>query len=160
LVETLNALAEVYDLPVIVSTHPRTKKRLDSLELGKLNPHIQFLKPFGFCDYIKLQMESLCVVSDSGTITEESSLLNLPAITIRNAHERPEGMDVVTLIMSGLTKARVLDAVRVIIAQHNKSTRVMRPVQDYEAGPVSKQLLRVVMSYVDYINRTVWSKPV
>jgi UDP-N-acetylglucosamine 2-epimerase len=160
LVETLNALAEVYDLPVIVSTHPRTKKRLDSLELGKLNPHIQFLKPFGFCDYIKLQMESLCVVSDSGTITEESSLLNLPAITIRNAHERPEGMDVGTLIMSGLTKARVLDAVRVIIAQHNKSTRVMRPVQDYEAGPVSKQLLRVVMSYVDYINRTVWSKPV
>ncbi len=158
MVETLNALAETYDFPVIVSTHPRTKKRLDSMELGQLNPHIQFLKPFGFCDYIKLQMDSLCVVSDSGTITEEGSLLNLPAITIRNAHERPEGMDVGTLIMSGLKKERVLDAVCVILAQHDKSKRVMKPVADYEGGAVSKQLLRVVMSYVDYINRTVWSK--
>jgi len=157
MVETLNALAETYNCPVIVSTHPRTKKRLDTMELGKLNPHIQFLKPFGFCDYIKLQMEALCVVSDSGTITEEGSLLNLPAITIRNAHERPEGMDVGTLIMSGLKKERVLDAVRVIIAQHDKTKRVMRPVDDYEAGAVSKQILRVVMSYVDYVNRTVWS---
>ena len=158
MVETLNSLAEMYDFPVIVSTHPRTKKRLDSMELGKLNPLIQFLKPFGFCDYIKLQMESLCVVSDSGTITEEGSLLNLPAITIRNAHERPEGMDVGTLIMSGLKKERVLDAVRVIISQHDKTKRVMKPVADYEGGAVSKQLFRVVMSYVDYINRTVWSK--
>lgn len=158
MVETLNALAEVYNYPVIVSTHPRTRNRLDALDLGKLNTHIQFLKPFGFCDYIKLQMESLCVVSDSGTITEEASLLNLPAITIRNAHERPEGMDVGTLIMSGLKKERVLDAVRIIIAQHDKSKRVMHPVQDYEAGPVSKQVLRVVLSYVDYVNRTVWSK--
>lgn len=160
MVETLNALAETYNCPVIVSTHPRTKKRLDTMELGKLNPHVQFLKPFGFCDYIKLQMEALCVVSDSGTITEEGSLLNLPAITIRNAHERPEGMDVGTLIMSGLKKDRVLDAVRVIIAQHDKSKRVMQPVQDYESGAVSKQLLRIVLSYVDYVNRTVWSKPV
>ncbi len=160
MVETLNALAETYNMPVIVSTHPRTKKRLDTMELGNLNPHIQFLKPFGFCDYIKLQMEALCVVSDSGTISEEGSLLNLPAITIRNAHERPEGMDVGTLIMSGLKKERVLDAVSVIIAQHDKTKRVMQPVQDYEAGAVSKQLLRVVMSYVDYVNRTVWSKPV
>ncbi len=159
MVDTLNALAETYDCPVIVSTHPRTKKRLDSMELGALNPHIQFLKPFGFCDYIKLQMEALCVVSDSGTITEEGSLLNLPAITIRNAHERPEGMDVGTLIMSGLKKDRVLDAVRVIVSQHDKSKRVMRRVEDYEGGPVSKQLLRIVMSYVDYVNRTVWSKP-
>ncbi len=159
MVDTLNALAETYDCPVIVSTHPRTKKRLDSMELGALNPHIQFLKPFGFCDYIKLQMEALCVVSDSGTITEEASLLDLPAITIRNAHERPEGMDVGTLIMSGLKKARVLDAVRVIVSQHDKSKRVMQSVQDYEAGPVSKQVLRVVLSYVDYVNRTVWSKP-
>lgn len=158
MVETLNALAEQYNIPVIVSTHPRTKKRLDALELGGLNSHIQFLKPFGFCDYVKLQMESLCVVSDSGTITEEGSLLNLPAITIRNAHERPEGMDVGTLIMSGLKKERVLDAVRVIIAQHDKSRRVMQAVQDYEAGAVSKQLLRVVLSYVDYVNRTVWFK--
>ena len=159
LVETLNALAKTYDCPVIVSTHPRTQKRLDTMELGKLDPHIQFLKPFGFCDYIKLQMEALCVVSDSGTITEEASLLNLPAITIRNAHERPEGMDVGTLIMSGLKKERVLDAVRVIIAQHDKTRQVMRRVEDYEVGPVSKQLLRIVMSYTDYINRTVWSKP-
>jgi len=160
MVETLNALGETYNCPVIVSTHPRTKKRLDALELGKLNPNVQFLKPFGFCDYIKLQMEALCVVSDSGTITEEGSLLNLPAITIRNAHERPEGMDVGTLIMSGLKKERVLDAVKVIIAQHDKTKRVMQPVQDYEAGAVSKQLLRVVMSYVDYVNRTVWSKTI
>jgi UDP-N-acetylglucosamine 2-epimerase (non-hydrolysing) len=152
-------MAEIYGYPIIVSTHPRTKKRLDTMELGQLNPLIQFLKPFGFCDYIKLQMESLCVVSDSGTITEEASLLNLPAITIRNAHERPEGMDVGTLIMSGLKKERVLDALRVIVAQHNKDKQVMHPVLDYEAGPVSKQLLRVVLSYVDYINRTVWSKP-
>ena len=158
MVETLNALAKAYNCPVIVSTHPRTRKCLDALDLGKLSSHIQFLKPFGFCDYIKLQMEALCVVSDSGTITEEASLLNLPAITIRNAHERPEGMDVGTLIMSGLKKERVLDAVRVIIAQHNKTRRVMQPVQDYETGPVSMQVLRVVMSYVDYVNRTVWLK--
>jgi UDP-N-acetylglucosamine 2-epimerase len=158
MVETLNALAEAYKLPVIVSTHPRTKKRLDTIELGKVNPLIKFLKPFGFFDYIKLQMEALCVVSDSGTISEEGSLLNLPAITIRNTHERPEGMDVGTFIMSGLKKARVLDAVRVIIAQHDKTKRVMDRVEDYEGGPVSKQILRVVLSYVDYVNRTVWSK--
>lgn len=160
MVETLNVLAETYDIPVIVSTHPRTQKRLDALNLGKLNPHVQFLKPFGFCDYIKLQMEALCVVSDSGTITEEGSLLNLPAITIRNAHERPEGMDEGTLIMAGLKKTRVLDAVKVVIAQHDRSTRVIPPVADYERSAVSKQLLRVVLSYVDYVNRTVWSKPV
>ena len=158
MVEALNAIADTYNMPVIVSTHPRTKKRLDTMELGRLNKNIQFLKPFGFCDYIKLQMEALCVVSDSGTISEEGSLLNLPAITIRNAHERPEGMDEGILIMTGLKKDRVLDAIRVIIAQHNKSKRVMHHVADYEGGPVSKQLLRVVMSYVDYVNRTVWSK--
>lgn len=160
MVETLNSLAETYQYPVIVSTHPRTRKRLDALDLGNLNPNIQFLKPFGFCDYIKLQMESLCVVSDSGTITEEGSLLNLPAITIRNAHERPEGMDEGTLIMSGLKKDRVLDAVRVIVAQHDKFKRVLAPVADYEAIAVSKKMLRIVMSYVDYVNRTVWSKQV
>jgi UDP-N-acetylglucosamine 2-epimerase len=158
LVEMLNALASTYGYPVIVSTHPRTRKRLDALEIGELNPFIQFVKPFGFHDYIKLQMEALCVVSDSGTITEEASLLNLPAVTIRNTHERPEGMDMGTLIMSGLKKDDVLDAVKVIITQHKKGVRVMSAVDDYESGPVSKQLLRVVMSYVDYINRTVWSK--
>lgn len=158
MVTTLNALAETYQCPIIVSTHPRTKKRLDGMDIGHLNPLIQFLKPFGFCDYIKLQIEALCVLSDSGTISEEGSLLNLPAITIRNAHERPEGMDEGTLIMTGLKKERVLDAVSVVIAQHKKTPRVISPVRDYEGGAVSKQLLRIVMSYVDYINRTVWSK--
>lgn len=156
--DTLIALAERYQFPVIVSMHPRTRKRLDALELGNVSPLIRFLKPFGFCDYVKLQMEALCILSDSGTITEEASLLNLPAITIRNAHERPEGMDVGTLIMSGLKKERVLDAVEVVIEQHDRTRRVLNPVLDYEAGPVSKQVLRVVLSYVDYVNRTVWSK--
>jgi len=158
MVETLNALAAQYELPVIVSTHPRTQKRLDALNLETLDSRIQFLKPFGFCDYVKLQMEALCVVSDSGTITEEGSLLNLPAVTIRNAHERPEGMDVGTLIMAGLKKERVLDAVRVIIAQHDRKIRVMAPVEDYEAQSVSKKILRIVLSYTDYVNRTVWRK--
>lgn len=159
MIGTLNAIAEEYDYPVIVSTHPRTRKRLDELKLSNLNKNIQFLKPFGFCDYIKLQMDSCCVVSDSGTITEEASLLNLPAITIRNMHERPEGMDVGTLIMSGLKKAPVLDAIRVVVSQHDNRERVMSPVSDYESSnSVSKQILRVVMSYVDYINRTIWHK--
>ncbi len=158
LVQTMNALAEQYQIPVIVSTHPRTQKRLDALNLGKLDSRIQFLKPFGFCDYVKLQMEALCVVSDSGTITEEGALLNLPAVTIRNAHERPEGMDVGTLIMAGLRKEHVLDAVRVIIAQHERGIRVMAPVDDYEAPSVSKKILRIVLSYTGYVNRTVWRK--
>jgi UDP-N-acetylglucosamine 2-epimerase (non-hydrolysing) len=158
MVETLNALATLYDVPIIVSTHPRTQKRLDALKISHSNNRIQFLKPFGFCDYVKLQMDALCVVSDSGTITEEGSLLNLPAVTIRNAHERPEGMDVGTLIMAGLKKERVLDAVRVIIAQHERGIRVMAPVEDYEAQSVSKKILRIVLSYTDYINRTVWRK--
>ena len=158
--ETLNALAETYDIPVIVSTHPRTQKRLAALEHGKMDARVQFMKPFGFCDYIKLQMEALCVASDSGTITEEASLLNLPAITIRNSHERPEGMDVGTLIMAGLKKNRVLDAVRTIVAQHDRTLRVVAPVVDYEAQSVSTQILRIVSSYVDYVNRTVWSKQV
>lgn len=158
MVETLNAMAVQYDVPIIVSTHPRTQKRLDALNIGHLNSCIQFLKPFGFCDYVKLQMEALCVVSDSGTITEEGSLLNLPAVTIRNTHERPEGMDVGTLIMAGLKKERVLDAMRVVIAQHERGARVMAPVGDYEAQSVSKKVLRIVLSYTDYINRTVWRK--
>ncbi len=158
LMETLNCLASTYNLPVIVSTHPRTQKRLDALNLTSVDPRIKFLKPFGFCDYIKLQMEAMCVISDSGTITEEGSLLNLPAITIRNAHERPEGMDVGTLIMAGLKKNPVLDAVRVVVAQHDRKARTMEPVRDYEAKSVSKQILRIVMSYTDYINRTVWRK--
>lgn len=158
LLDTLNALADAYGFPVIVSTHPRTRKRLDDLSAGPVNPLVQFSKPFGFFDYNKLQLEACCVISDSGTITEEASLLNLPAVTIRNAHERPEGMDVGTLIMTGLKKERVLDAVRVVVAQHDRNGRAMRPVPDYEAGAVSKQVLRIVLSYTDYVNRTVWRK--
>ena len=158
LLETLNALAETYDVSVIVSTHPRTRKRLDALSGVEADARIQFMKPFGFCDYIRLQMESLCVISDSGTITEEASLLNLPAITIRNAHERPEGMDAGTLIMAGLKKERVLDAVRITVAQHNREKAAVHPVQDYENPSVSRQVLRVVESYTDYVNRTVWRK--
>lgn len=158
MVATLHSLAESYDLPVIVSTHPRTKMRMDALNLVRSDSRIQFLKPFGFCDYIKLQMEALCVVSDSGTITEEGSILNLPAVTVRHAHERPEGMDVGTLIMSGPKASCVLDAVRVVLSQHRRDSRVMNPVPDYEGGPVSKQILRIVMSYIDYVNRTVWRK--
>lgn len=140
LLVTLNALAENYDVPVIVSTHPRTQKRLGVQNLGNLDKRIQFFKPFGFCDYVKLQMNALFVVSDSGTITEEGSMLNLPAVTIRNSHERPEGMDVGTLIMTGLKKDRVMDAVRVIIAQHYRKVRVMAPVEDYEAQAVFKKI--------------------
>jgi UDP-N-acetylglucosamine 2-epimerase (non-hydrolysing) len=158
LLSTLNALAEAYGFPVLVSTHPRTRKRLDALDAGPVNPLVQFAKPFGFFDYNKLQMDAACVVSDSGTITEEASLLNLPAVTVRNAHERPEGMDVGTLIMAGLKKERVLDGVRVVMAQHDRNGRTMRPVEDYEAGPVSKQIVRIVLSYTDYVNRTVWRK--
>ena len=158
LLDTLKALVETYGMPVIVSTHPRTRQRLEALGFDGLDSRIQFLKPFGFFDYVKLQMEAFCVLSDSGTITEESSLLNLPAVTIRNAHERPEGMDEGVLIMSGLKADRVLDAVRIATQQHNKSERTFRIVPDYECGAVSKKVLSIVLSYVDFINRVVWSK--
>ncbi len=158
LLETLNALAETYVVPVIVSTHPRTRARLDALSGIESSPRVQFVKPFGFCDYIRLQMDALCVISDSGTITEEASLLNLPAVMIRNAHERPEGMDAGTLIMAGLRRDRVLDAVRVILAQHNHDKFAIGQVRDYESPSVSKQVLRIVESYTDYVNRTVWHK--
>lgn len=160
LLDSLNALAETYGQPVIVSTHPRTRKQLDALGGPPLDPLIRFLKPFGFVDYIRLQMGAACVVSDSGTITEEAALLNLPAITIRTAHERPEGMDAGTLIMSGLTRQRVLEAVEIVRAQHSRSTRQLPVVPDYisavDPNPVSKQVLRIVQSYTDYVNRTVW----
>jgi UDP-N-acetylglucosamine 2-epimerase (non-hydrolysing) len=156
LLETLNNLVKTYDVPVIVSTHPRTRKRLDALSDVDFDERVHFMKPFGFCDYVRLQMDSLCVISDSGTITEEASLLNLPAITIRHAHERPEGMDAGTLILAGLKKERVLDAVRIIVAQHDAQQPAVRSVSDYENPSVSKQVLRVVQSYTDYVNRTVW----
>ncbi len=158
LISSLNAIAVKYKYPVIVSTHPRTRKKLDQIAGVTLSPLIKFLKPFGFFDYNKLQLEALCVVSDSGTITEEASLLNLPAITIRNAHERPEGMDEGVLIMSGLKEEAVLDAIAVIIKQAKGNRGAFKPVQDYEAAAVSKKILRIVMSYVGYVNRTVWKK--
>ena len=159
LVEMLNALATEYDYPVVVSTHPRTRKRLDDLAPGEVHSRVRFEKGFGFFDYVRLQMEAHCVLSDSGTLTEEASLLNLPALAIRDTHERPEGMDAGGLIMSGLTPARVLDAVRVVTVQHSRDVRLAQIPMDYASHQVSRQILRVVMSYVDYVNRTVWSRP-
>jgi UDP-N-acetylglucosamine 2-epimerase (non-hydrolysing) len=158
LLASLRALADTYQYPIIVSTHPRTRKRLEALGESLDHPLLRFVKPFGLLDYIKLQMSAFCVLSDSGTITEEASLLNLPAVTLRNAHERPEGMDEGTLIMSGLKMERVLEAVRVVTSQHDRNKRVIPIVKDYQGGPVSKQVVRIVLSYTDYINRTVWSK--
>jgi len=158
LIDSLNALANYYGMPIIVSTHPRTRNRLESSGVTLDNPLISFMKPFGFLDYIKLQMSSFCVLSDSGTITEEASLLNLPAITIRNAHERPEGMDEGTLVMSGLKPERVLEAVKVVTSQHDADRPIVSVVGDYQGGTVSVKVVRIVLSYVDYINRTVWSK--
>jgi UDP-N-acetylglucosamine 2-epimerase (non-hydrolysing) len=156
--DTLHALVETWDFPVIVSTHPRTRNRLDALGEVIEHPLIRFSKPFGLLDYLKLQMSAFCVLSDSGTITEEASLLNLPAVTIRNAHERPEGMDEGTLVMCGLKRDAVVDAVRVVTNQHDRQRRVIPVVRDYQSGPVSKQVVRIVLSYTDYINRTVWRK--
>ena len=158
LLDSLNALVDKYGFTVVVSTHPRTRKRLEDQERSGLSNRIVFCKPFGFLDYVSLQMQALCVLSDSGTITEEASILNLPAVTIRNAHERPEGMDVGTLIMSGLKRERVLDAVRTVTQQFANGERPVLPVADYENPHVSRQVVRIVLSYVDYVNRTVWFK--
>jgi len=158
LMNTLNALAQEYNLPVIVSTHPRTQKQIASLAVKEFDERIRFLKPFGLFDYIKLQTEALCVISDSGTVTEESALLGFPAITIRNAHERPEGMDAGILVMSGLKPKRVLDAVRVVLSQFSCETSPMDFVADYDSDIVSKKVVKIVLSYTDYINRTVWLK--
>lgn len=157
-VESLEGIAEHFSFPVIVSTHPRTKKRIDEMGYISENPLIRFLKPFGLMDYIRLQMSACCVISDSGTITEESSLLNLPAITIRNAHERPEGMDVGTLIMSGLKKDKVISDIQTVLKHHNPNERTFDIIPDYQAKNVSKKIVRIVYSYTDYINRTVWHK--
>lgn len=158
LLETLTELVKKYGFPVIVSTHPRTRKRLEEVGYEGLDKRIIFGKPLGFFDYMKLQMEAHCVLSDSGTITEETSLLNLCSVTLRNAHERPEGMDVGTLIMSGLKKDRVLDAIEIVTAQYDKNVRPVLPIADYENPHVSTQIVRVVTSYIDYIDRVVWSK--
>lgn len=156
--ESLKAISEKYKKPIIVSTHPRTRKKLEGLGVENLDKRIRFLKPLGFFEYVKLQMNGFCVISDSGTITEESSILNFPAVTIRQAHERPEGMDEGTLIMCGLRSDRVVESIDIVTAQHSKSERQFKLVKDYDADNVSKKVLRIIMSYTDYVNRTVWQK--
>lgn len=158
LVEALNALVEKYNYPIIFSTHPRTRKRLDKIQDLRVNPKIQFLKPLGFFDYINLQRNAACVLSDSGTITEESSILNFPAVTIRNAHERPEGNDEGTLIMCGYKKDRVLKAVEVVINQSKGDGGAVHAIKDYEADNVSTKVVRIILSYTDYINERIWRK--
>jgi UDP-N-acetylglucosamine 2-epimerase len=160
LLESLNAIAEKYKFPIIFSTHPRTKKRLESVDISQLNSNIQFMKPLGFFDYIKLQQNAFCVLSDSGTITEESSLLNFPAITIRAAHERPEGMDEGTLIMAGTQKELLLESIEILISQFERFPNKTRVVRDYSTDNVSLKIVRIILSYTNYINRTVWKKDV
>ena len=159
LVDSLNALAEKYNFPVIVSTHPRTQKRLDDIKNEiQLNPSVIYLKPMGFFDYISLQKNSCCVISDSGTITEEASILNFPAIMIRMAHERPEGMDEGTVIMSGIEKERVIESVNVVVSQYKENPKSIRIINDYNVENVSIKVVRIILSYIDYVNRTVWKK--
>lgn len=157
--DAIDEISKVYNLPIIISTHPRTRKKLEEIGYEKNNKLIRFSKPYGFHEYNKLQMNAFCVISDSGTITEESSILNLPAITIRQAHERPEGMDEGVLIMSGLNKDRIIESIEVVTSQHREN-RVMKIVSDYDVDNVSKKVLRIILSYVDYINRTVWHKEI
>ncbi|MDO8425567.1 MAG: UDP-N-acetylglucosamine 2-epimerase (non-hydrolyzing) [bacterium] len=156
LLETLNAIAACFGFPIIVSTHPRTRKQLDARGVTAMDSRIQFLKPLGLFDYVKLQQEAYCVVSDSGTITEESSLLHFPAITIRQAHERPEGMDEGVLIMSGIAAPDVLRAIGVVVAQHRQNPTAFRVVSDYDVDNVSKKVVRIILSYTGYVNRIVW----
>ena len=158
LLESLNAIVKKFDKRVIVSTHPRTMKRLIEMDKINLNKKVEFMKPMGLFDYVKLQMDAYCVISDSGTITEESSILNFPAITIRQAHERPEGMDEGTLIMTGLKKDNVIESINVVVAQSNRKDRQFKLVKDYDVDNFSKKVVRIVFSYIDYINRTVWKK--
>ncbi len=159
LVDSLNALAEKYNYPVIVSTHPRTQKRLDDIKNEiQLNPLVKYMKPMGFFDYISLQKNSCCVISDSGTITEESSILNFPAIMIRIAHERPEGMDEGTVIMSGIERERVIESVNVVVNQFKENSKYIRIINDYNVENVSIKVVRIILSYIDFVNRTVWKK--
>jgi len=154
----LNALAERYNEPVIVSTHPRTRKRAEASGL-QAHPLVQFHKPFGFLDYIKLQTEARGGVSDSGPNTEGSAILNFPAINMRDLHERPEGVEEAAVMFTGLSVERVLDAMGVLDTQPRGDTRALRLVRDYEADNVSAKVLRIIMSYTDFVNRRVWHKP-
>lgn len=158
LLQSLTAIAAKYKIKVIVSTHPRTRKKLESIGFTNNNSMIEFMKPFGFLDYIKLQKNAFCVISDSGTITEESSILQFPAITIRQAHERPEGMDEGSLIMTGLDATRIIQSIDVITNQLKENNDLISIVEDYTSDNVSTKVLRIILSYTDYINRTVWKK--
>ena len=159
LLNAIDAITKKYKLPVIISTHPRTKKKLEEIGYEENNQYLRFSKPYGFHEYNQLQINAYCVISDSGTITEESSILKIPAITVRQAHERPEGMDEGTLIMTGLNKDRILESIEVVVNQ-NKIDGPMRIVNDYSIDNVSKKVLRIILSYTDYVNRTVWSKDI
>ena len=159
LLETLSVIADKYRKPVIVSTHPRSRKKLETQNHMGLPAGVQFLKPLGFFEYVKLQMKAFCVLSDSGTLTEESSILSFPAVMIREAHERPEGMDETVVIMCGLKPSQVTDAINVAVAHYEAAKRPFTLVPDYETNNVSKKVLRLILSYTDYVNRTVWHKP-
>ncbi len=158
LLDSIEELEKIFKKRIIVSTHPRTYKKLKENNKLNLGKKIEFLKPLGFIDYIKLQMNAYCVLSDSGTITEESSILNFPAITIRQAHERPEGMDNGTLIMSGLEKEDIINSINIIISQKKENRSEFNIVTDYDIDNVSKKVIRIILSYIGYINRTVWHK--
>lgn len=157
LITSLNSIATEYDLPIIVSTHPRTRKMIDSMEI-ELHKNIQLLKPLGFIDYNALQINSRAVLSDSGTISEESSILNFPALNIRQAHERPEAMEETSVMMVGLNPVRILQGLKQLSYQATGESRSFRQVADYSMPNVSDKVVRIIISYVDYINRTVWNK--
>lgn len=157
LVDILNTVAEKYNYPVIVSTHPRTRNKINELGIT-FHKHVQLLKPLGFSDYNHLQIKAKAVLSDSGTISEESSILDFPALNIREAHERPEAMEEASVMMVGMNKDRVLQGLNILEAQVIGETRILRPVSDYSMPNVSEKVVRIILSYTDYINKVVWRK--